>query len=65
MRASQVYAAVSGREYVLPDDVKALVPAVFTHRIICSFGQSAAGSASRVVSDVLAAVPVPTEETRA
>jgi MoxR-like ATPase len=65
MRASQVYAAVSGREYVLPDDVKALVPAVFTHRITCSFGQSAAGSASRVVSDVLAAVPVPTEETRA
>lgn len=34
MRAAQGYAAVHGREYVLPDDVKAVAVAVLSHRII-------------------------------
>lgn len=34
MRATQGYAAVHGREYVLPDDVKAVAVAVLSHRII-------------------------------
>ncbi len=34
MRASQGYAAVMGRDYVLPDDVKAVAVPVLAHRII-------------------------------
>ena len=34
LRAGQARAAASGRDYVLPDDLKALAPAVLTHRII-------------------------------
>lgn len=34
MRASQVYAILQGRSYVLPDDIKALVKPVLGHRII-------------------------------
>ncbi|MFA6948479.1 MAG: MoxR family ATPase [Eubacteriales bacterium] len=34
MRASQAYAAISGRDFVLPDDVKACAVPVLAHRII-------------------------------
>lgn len=34
MRAAQGYAATEGRDYVLPDDVKAVAVAVLSHRII-------------------------------
>jgi MoxR-like ATPase len=33
-RASQAYAAIKGREYVLPDDVKYLAPNILSHRCI-------------------------------
>ncbi len=33
-RAAQAFAAVQGREHVLPDDIKTLVPWVFTHRLV-------------------------------
>ncbi|MCB0037495.1 MAG: MoxR family ATPase, partial [Anaerolineales bacterium] len=33
-RAAQAYAAVNGRDYVLPDDVKQLAPYILAHRCI-------------------------------
>lgn len=33
-RGAQAYAAISGRDYVLPDDVKQLAPAILAHRCI-------------------------------
>ena len=38
-RASQVYAAIHGRNFVLPDDIKALAPHALAHRIVVD-GQS-------------------------
>jgi len=38
MRASQALAAVSGRDYVLPDDVKKLAVPVFAHRLVSRSG---------------------------
>ena len=35
-RAAQALAALRGRDYVLPDDIKELVPATLAHRIILS-----------------------------
>lgn len=61
--AAQAFAAIRGRDFVLPDDVKYLAPFVLTHRIIISAqtrlrGRDAAG----VVREVIDAVPVPVEQ---
>ena len=62
-RAAQALAGVNGRSYVLPDDVKRLVPVVLTHRLITSAQSRLRGrGASDVVSDLLSTVPVPVEE---
>ena len=34
MKASQAFAKMQGRDYVIPDDVQYLAPYVFAHRII-------------------------------
>ncbi|OYQ75266.1 MoxR family ATPase [Wohlfahrtiimonas sp. G9077] len=33
LRAAQAYALVNGRDYVVPEDVKAVLPSVFEHRL--------------------------------
>jgi MoxR-like ATPase len=64
MRAAQAWAAIEGRAFVQPDDVKAVAKSVLAHRIICrsSFG-GAGRPAEEVVERVLAQVRVPTEST--
>ena len=61
LRACQAYALVKGRDFVTPDDVKALAVPVLAHRIILSglFGRSA--RAEDVVKESLAAITAPTE----
>jgi MoxR-like ATPase len=60
-RASRARAAAAGRNYVTPDDVKALVEPVLAHRLLLSPEALLQGaSASRVLDEVLGAVPVPT-----
>ena len=61
MRACQALAAIRGRDYVIPDDVKALAAPVLAHRIILR-GASYKLSAEGLIADVLAAVPAPTED---
>jgi MoxR-like ATPase len=62
-RAAQALAGLNGRSYVLPDDVKRLVPVVLAHRLITSAQSRLRGrGASDVVSDLLSTVPVPVEE---
>lgn len=61
--AAQAFAALHGRDFVLPDDVKYLAPFVLTHRLIISAqtrlrGRDAAG----VVREVVASVPAPVEQ---
>jgi MoxR-like ATPase len=61
--AAQAFAAISGRGYVLPDDVKHLAPAVLTHRMITSAQSRLRGRATQdVLAEVLASVPAPVEE---
>lgn len=61
LRACQAYALVKGRDFVTPDDVKALAVPVLAHRIILSglFGRST--QAEDVVKEALAAITAPTE----
>jgi MoxR-like ATPase len=61
--AAQAFAAINGRGYVLPDDVKHLAPAVLTHRMITSAQARLRGRATQdVLAEVLASVPAPVEE---
>jgi MoxR-like ATPase len=65
LRASRVLAASQGREFVLPDDVKALAVPVLAHRIIPSPEAALSGViAQDIVSDVLARTAVPTRPKR-
>ncbi len=63
LRACQAYAAIHGRDYVLPDDVKAMAVPVFAHRLILKVKYNSANKASEIVSRILSSIPVPTEST--
>lgn len=59
-RTSQALALLSGRDYVLPDDVKALAEPVLAHRLIVrSTDHSRDKSVKTVLSQLLESVPVP------
>ncbi len=65
LHAAQAHAAVQGRAFVLPDDVKALARDVLAHRIILSPETRARGIRdSDVISDLLSRVPVPVGVTK-
>lgn len=54
IKASQAFAAIKGRNYVLPDDIKYLLPYIFTHRIIVRPEALLRGkTAIMIVSDIL------------
>ena len=61
MRCAQAYAAVSGRDYVIPDDVKTLAVPVLAHRIILR-GIHHQMTGEDLIRDVLGRVAAPTEE---
>ena len=63
MRASQAYAAMDGRDYVIPDDVKAVAPSVLAHRIITRTNttQSLAQNNETVIDFILDTVKAPIE----
>ncbi|MCG8347850.1 MAG: MoxR family ATPase, partial [Chloroflexales bacterium] len=59
-RTAQAWAGIQGRDYVLPDDVKALAEPVLSHRLIVNPAARIRNvSASAVIADILNAVPVP------
>jgi len=61
-RAAQAHAAIRGRAYVLPDDVKAQATAVLRHRIFMTADAQMRGrTGAAVVSEVLTRTPVPAE----
>ena len=58
VQASKAYAALSGRDYVTPDDVKYLARYVLPHRVLLSHQAALSGlEAAGVVETVLAQVP--------
>lgn len=59
-RTSQARAAMSGRDYVIPDDIKALAEVTLAHRIIVGPAARIKDISSRtIVQDVLSTTPVP------
>ncbi len=63
-RACEAYAAMQGRDYVQPDDVKRMAPAVLAHRLLLTTQTRLRGNVAEVViSEIVNAVPVPVETT--
>jgi len=61
-RTAQALAALRGRSFVLPDDVKYLAPHVLTHRILISPQTRLRGRRpEEVVAEIVNTVPVPVE----
>ena len=61
-QASQALAAIRGRDFVLPDDVKSLAPHVLTHRLILSSQMKLRGrTPEQIVQEIVAATPAPVE----
>ncbi|HZO73703.1 MAG TPA: MoxR family ATPase [Ktedonobacteraceae bacterium] len=61
-RASQAHAAIYGREYVLPDDVKRLAKPVLAHRILATSQSRLHGRVmDQIIDEVLHTVAVPVE----
>jgi MoxR-like ATPase len=59
-RTAQARAAIHSRDYVIPDDVKALAPATLGHRIIISPAARLRGAvASDILDELLRTTPVP------
>jgi MoxR-like ATPase len=62
-RATQALAAVEGRDYATPDDVKRLVLPVFAHRVVVNSrvlpAQRPAEAAERLLTEILTLVDVP------
>lgn len=59
MKTSKALAAISGRDYVIPDDVKAMAPFVLSHRITLNPEAYYKGKkANGLVSEIVAHTPV-------
>lgn len=60
LTAGKVYAAIQGRDYLVPDDIKSLVPAVYRHRLILKPEAEIEGlTADQAIARFLGRVPVP------
>ena len=62
-KAARAYAAILGRDYVLPDDVKQLAVPVLAHRLMLQSQSSVrlSRSSEALIGVLLSKVPVPTE----
>jgi len=61
LRAAQACALLSGRDYVLPDDIRHMALPVLSHRLILTPEARMKGvSAQQVLSQLIETVPVPT-----
>jgi MoxR-like ATPase len=59
-RSGQVRAAIHGRDYVLPDDIKALAPSVLSHRVVLSPASRLRNIGSeKIIQEILATIAVP------
>ncbi len=60
-KASQAYAAINGRDYIIPEDIKKMAPHVLNHRVILK-GLTKDRNIYSFINSVLETVRVPVEE---
>ncbi|MCR4780271.1 MAG: MoxR family ATPase [Ruminiclostridium sp.] len=60
--AAKSFALINGRDFAVPEDVKAMAVEVLAHRLMLSpKGKSQFGTSEAAMADILAKTPVPTE----
>ena len=65
MRMSQAWAAINGRSYVLPDDVKSVAVPVLAHRIILKPGVTPEpGLTEKIIEQIINTIPTPSPPAR-
>ena len=65
MKGGKAYALLHERDYVIPDDVKAIAPAVLAHRVLLTpSARMREVTQKSVISDVLNQIPVPGASAR-
>lgn len=64
LHAAQARAVVRGRDYVVPDDVKAMAPGVLGHRMVLAQGAQSIGAGRTLVERLMSDVAVPTDGAR-
>ncbi|HCQ90103.1 MAG TPA: magnesium chelatase [Clostridium sp.] len=63
MKGCQAYAAINGRDYVIPEDVKILAPSIMSHRIILrSEINIDDNKAEKLINDILNTIEAPLEK---
>lgn len=65
MRISRALAAVSGRDYVLPDDIKSVAIPTLSHRIMVAQDTWRADAGEHIIREILSSIPVPVRYGRA
>lgn len=61
-KASQVTAALNGRDYVLPEDVRFVAPHVLSHRVVSA--STSGGDTEGYIRRILDEIPVPLERVK-
>jgi MoxR-like ATPase len=65
VRAAKAWAAMEGRDYVIPDDVVGLAPQVLAHRLLPTVEASMSGRTTEAaLHQILAGVPMPESRRR-
>ena len=60
LKASKAFAAIQGRDFVIPEDIKAVMVPVLIHRIYLTPEKEMEGiSESRIISEIINSVPIP------
>ena len=63
MKASQAYAGIKGRDFVLPDDVKSVAVPVLSHRILVKTSNTIrlTDTGEKVIEDLINTVKAPVD----
>ena len=65
MKGGKAYAMLQERDYVIPDDIKAIAPAVLAHRVLLTpSARMREVTQETVINDVLSQLPVPGASAR-
>lgn len=62
LRAVKAYAAIQGRAYVIPDDIKELAVPVLAHRLVLSYGYQKGKAAQELMMEIVGKISVPAEQ---
>ena len=62
LRACRAYAMVKGRDYVVPEDIKAIAVPVLAHRIVINGSVSTIAEQKKIIENILNLTPLTTED---